>query len=169
MAARDPLAEVRGPLSSICPKCDCRHLIPRAKVHSLLKAFLVEWSVKMRWTKTQTISSSLVAAAFVILAMAPWADANASCGAFVNCRPMTGNWCRIAIQTYGYVQPGRYVADGHGNWFNLDTGQSGNIYRDSQNPGRRSGSGDGGGGRWTSSTIDPSGGCEGGSCVNILD
>ncbi len=125
----------------------------------------------MRWTKTQTIASSLVAAAFVILAMAPWADANAACGAFVNGRPMTGNWCRIATQTYGYVQPGRYVADGHGNWFNLDTGQSGNIYRDSQNPGRRGGSGvgGGGGGRWTSSTIDPSGGCEGGSCVNILD
>lgn len=123
----------------------------------------------MRWTKTQTIAGSLVAAAFVILAMSPWADANAACGAFVNGRPMTDDWCRTATQIYGYVQPGRYVADDRGNWFNLDTGQSGNVYLDSQSPGRRGSSNNGGGGRWTSTTIDPSGGCEGGSCVNILD
>ena len=101
--------------------------------------------------------------------MAPWTDASAACGAFVNGRPMTHDWCRIATQIYGYVQPGRYVADDRGNWYNLDTGQSGNVYADAQYSGHRGGSGNGGGGRWTSTTIDPSGGCEGGSCVNIVD
>ncbi len=92
--------------------------------------------------------------------------AQAACGATINGYPMTPQQCALAIQIYGTVIPGRYGADANGNWWNLDNPlHRGNTYRDAQrnrSGGRRTG-------RHTSTVIDSSGGCEGGSCVNIID
>lgn len=99
----------------------------------------------------------------------------AACNATVNGRPMTHQECAIAIQVYGRVIPGHYLADQNGNWVNAyNPMHRGNTYLDAQrNANRRQGGNGGswGGGSYTSPTAvyDGSGGCEGGSCVNILD
>ena len=96
----------------------------------------------------------------------------AECNATINGRPMTYQECSLAIQVYGTVIPGRYGADANGNWWNLDNPlHQGNTYRDAQRNSRQSYGGSFGGGSLSSphGVYDGSGGCEGGSCVNIID
>lgn len=96
----------------------------------------------------------------------------AACNATINGRPMTQQECAIAIKVYGTVIPGRYGADANGNWWNLDNPMhQGNTYLDAQRYGGQSNGGSFGGGSLTSphGVYDGSGGCEGGSCVNIID
>ena len=93
----------------------------------------------------------------------------AACNAMINGRPMTHQECSVAIQVYGTVIPGRYGMDANGNWWNLDNPwHRGNTYQDAQ---RNSQGGSFGGGSLVSphGVYDGSGGCEGGSCVNIID
>lgn len=81
---------------------------------------------------------------------------------------MTYQECQQAIQIYGQVIPGDYLLDNNGNWVNADNPMHrGNTYRDA----RRSSGGSWGGGGYvgTTAVYDSTGGCEGGSCVNILD
>lgn len=92
----------------------------------------------------------------------------AACNATVNGRPMTQQECNRAIQVYGQVIPGNYLADNNGNWVNANNPMHrGNTFRDAQ----RNYGGSWGGGSYVSprGVYDASGGCEGGSCVNILD
>lgn len=92
----------------------------------------------------------------------------AACNATVNGRPMSPEECALAIQVYGQVVPGDYLVDEYGNWVNLHNPMHrGNTYQDAQG---HSG-GAWGGGSYTSpnAVYDSSGGCEGGSCVNIID
>ena len=96
----------------------------------------------------------------------------AACNATINGRPMTFQECSLAIQVYGTVIPGRYGADANGNWWNLDNPQHwGNTYRDAQRNSQQGYGGSFGGGSLVSphGVFDGSGGCEGGSCVNIID
>ncbi len=95
----------------------------------------------------------------------------AACNATINGRPMTHQECALAIQVYGTVIPGRYGADANGNWWNLDNPlHRGNTYRDARRS-RNNYGGSFGGGSLVSphGVYDGSGGCEGGSCVNIID
>jgi hypothetical protein len=89
---------------------------------------------------------------------------------------MTQQECNTAIQVYGSVIPGDYYADGQGNWVNANNPMHrGNTYLDAQRARggsyRESYGGAWGGGSYVSprGVYDASGGCEGGSCVNILD
>ncbi|MEW8026641.1 MAG: hypothetical protein AB2792_14670 [Candidatus Thiodiazotropha sp.] len=94
--------------------------------------------------------------------------AQAACNATVNGRPMSQQECALTIQVYGQVIPGDYLTDGYGNWVNANNPMHrGNTYRDAQN--YRGGSW--GGQSYVSphGVYDPSGGCEGGDCVNIID
>jgi hypothetical protein len=96
----------------------------------------------------------------------------AACNATVNGRPMTDQECSIAIQVYGMVIPGHYGADANGNWWNLANPlHRGNTYYDAQRASQQSYGGSFGGGSMVSpnGVYDGSGGCEGGSCVNIID
>ena len=98
--------------------------------------------------------------------------AAAACNATINGRPMTHQECAIAVQVYGTVIPGRYGADANGNWWNLDNPQHyGNTYRDAQRNSQQGYGGSFGGDSLFSpkGVYDGSGGCEGGSCVNIID
>ena len=112
-------------------------------------------------------------AAFCAVAMAAIINlvsqtASAACNATVNGRPMTPQECTTAIQVYGRVVPGDYLVDDYGNWVNANNPMHrGNTYTD----GRRASSGSWGGGSYVSprGVYDASGGCEGGSCVNIID
>jgi hypothetical protein len=82
---------------------------------------------------------------------------------------MSAEECAWNIRVYGGVIPGDYAVDAAGNWVNLrDPAHRGNIYSDAQPQGSQGGSW---GGSYTGPTAvyDGSGGCEGGSCVNILD
>jgi hypothetical protein len=107
----------------------------------------------------------------VVLAVIAFFSSGATlavCNATINGRPMTYQECALAVQVYGQVIPGDYWMDSSGNWVNIHYPQHrGNTYRDAQNASGGSWSG----GRISSpSTVyDPSGGCEGGSCVNIID
>jgi hypothetical protein len=98
----------------------------------------------------------------------------AACNASVNGRPMSPQECAIAIQVYGQVLPGDYLVDNNGNWININNpAHHGNTYLDAQSIT----SGDSYvGSSWGGGTVvspravfDPTGGCEGGSCVNIID
>ena len=96
------------------------------------------------------------------------APAAAACNATVNGRPMTPQECALAIQVYGQVVPGDYLVDGYGNWVNTSNPMHrGNSYSD----GRSNYGGSWGGGSYVSprGVYDASGGCEAGSCVNIID
>ena len=94
--------------------------------------------------------------------------ASAACGATVNGRPMSTQECALNLQVYGRVIPGDYLADNRGNWVNANNPtHRGNTYRDARSTS---------GGRWSGGSyvsphgvFDASGGCEGGSCVNIVD
>ena len=91
----------------------------------------------------------------------------AACNATVNGRPMTRQECAQAIQVYGRVVPGNYLVDGNGNWVNANNpAHRGNTYRD----GRGTSGGSWGGRSYVSPSgvYAPSGGCEGGSCVNLI-
>lgn len=100
--------------------------------------------------------------------------AQAACNATVNGRPMSPQLCAATIQVYGQVIPGNYLADEQGNWVNINNPQHrGNIYQDARS---RRDRGSSSGGSWSGPSIispsgvyDASGGCEGGSCVNIID
>ena len=121
----------------------------------------------MQYTKT-TILQCVVFSGIVTTS----GTAFAACNATINGRPMTQQECALAIQVYGTVIPGRYGADANGNWWNLDNPlHQGNTYRDAQRNSRQSYGGSFGGGSLTSphGVYDGSGGCEGGSCVNIID
>jgi uncharacterized membrane protein YgcG len=98
----------------------------------------------------------------------------AACNATVNGRPMSLQECALAIQVYGQVLPGDYVVDNNGNWANINNpAHRGNTYRDAQSThnGGSQGGGSWGGGSIVSprGVFDSTGGCEGGSCVNIID
>lgn len=98
--------------------------------------------------------------------------ASAACNATINGRPMTYQECSIAIQVYGTVIPGRYGVDANGNWWNLDNPRHhGNTYRDAQRNNQQSYGGSFGGHSLAgpNGVYEGSGGCEGGSCVNIID
>ncbi|MEO1494353.1 MAG: hypothetical protein AAFV19_19565 [Pseudomonadota bacterium] len=112
----------------------------------------------------------LVATSFFCLGLfSATSPVQAACGATINGYPMTPQQCALAIQIYGTVIPGRYGADANGNWWNLDNPRHrGNTYRDARRAQQRS-SGGSWSGRHTSGVYDSSGGCEGGSCVNIID
>ncbi|HPF60052.1 MAG TPA: hypothetical protein P5149_14890 [Candidatus Competibacteraceae bacterium] len=92
----------------------------------------------------------------------------AACNATVNGRPMSPQECVLALQVYSQVVPGNYRVDNQGNWVNINNPwHRGNTYRDAQRPR---------GGAWGGQSLvsprgiyDPTGGCEGGSCVNIID
>ena len=67
----------------------------------------------------------------------------------------------VALPSGAYGWDGQYLYDGYGNSVPLYIrGPGPSQY--SYNPG-------GGGGQHTDIIIDPSGGCEAGSCVNIID
>jgi hypothetical protein len=110
-------------------------------------------------------------------------QAQAACNATVNGRPMTEQECAITIQVYGQVIPGDYLVDDYGNWVNVnnpnlrgntytDARYNQNNYYDGQSYDSQPAQGGYfGGGSYVSprGIYDPSGGCEGGSCVNIID
>ncbi len=73
----------------------------------------------------------------------------------------------VSLHGGAYAWDGQYLYDGYGNSVPLSLG-GGGYGQQSANPGGWGGGG-GGGGRHTDTVIDPGGGCEGGSCVNILD
>jgi len=112
--------------------------------------------------------ASLCAVALVGMVVVATEPALAACNATVNGRPMTHQECALSMQVYGRVIPGAYLVDGYGNWVNANNPMHrGNTYRDAQ----RGRSGSWGGGSYVSprGVYDSSGGCEGGSCVNIID
>ncbi len=115
--------------------------------------------------------TALAGAALAGMICASSQTALAACNATVNGRPMTPQECALNMQVYGVVIPGNYLVDGYGNWVNANNPMHrGNTYRDAQRA--RGGSGGSwGGGSYVSprGVYDPSGGCEGGSCVNIID
>ncbi len=108
--------------------------------------------------------------ALVVMSCWPSGKALAACNATVNGRPMSQQECAMLISIYGQVIPGNYWADNNGNWVNINNPRhQGNIYRDAQRQNQNGGSW--GGGSYVSprGVYDPTGGCEGGSCVNIID
>lgn len=112
--------------------------------------------------------AALCAAALTLLGSVASESALAACNATVNGRPMTPQECTLGMQVYGQVIPGAYLVDGQGNWVNANNPMHrGNTYKDAQ----RSRGGSWGGGSYFSprGVYDSSGGCEGGSCVNIID
>lgn len=115
------------------------------------------------------------ATAVTVMAWLSAQAALAACNATVNGRPMTPQECNTAIQVYGSVIPGDYYADDQGNWVNANNPMHrGNTYVDAQRArggNRNTYGGSWGGGSYTSprGVYDASGGCEGGSCVNIID
>ena len=95
-------------------------------------------------------------------------QAMAACNATVNGRPMTLQECALTIQVYGQVLPGDYLVDDNGNWVDINNPlHRGNTYRDAHST--RSGSWGGASYVGPRGVYDSSGGCEGGSCVNIID
>ena len=105
-------------------------------------------------------------ATLILVNLMPSEPALAACNATINGRPMTSQECNVIIQVYGQVLPGHYLVDANGNWVNVNNrNHYGNIYRDAQNNSQ----GSSGGGKHFNTLIDPTGGCEGGSCVNIID
>jgi hypothetical protein len=131
----------------------------------------------MTFMKPITFSVS----ALVVMSCFSGGTALAACNATVNGRPMSSQECAITIQVYGQVVPGDYLMDDNGNWVNIrNPMHRGNIYIDAQST--SSGSwgngyyentpaGSWGGGSYVSPSgvYDSTGGCEGGSCVNIID
>lgn len=94
----------------------------------------------------------------------------AACNATVNGRPMSPEECAWNIRVYGSVVPGDYAVDTGGNWINLRNPlHRGNIYSDAQQQGGEGSSWSGGTYASPSVVYDGGGGCEAGSCVNILD
>ena len=96
----------------------------------------------------------------------------AACNATVNGRPMSPQVCATTRQVYGQVIPGDYLMDDNGNWVNRNNPMHrGNIYRDARSVTGNPPSGSWGGGSYVSprGVYDSTGGCEGGSCVNIID
>ena len=68
-------------------------------------------------------------------------EANASCNATVNGRPMSWQECEMARQIYGGYPRGHYLRDRYGNWVNtLNPSERGNVFHDAQRP-RESGGG----------------------------
>ena len=109
---------------------------------------------------------SLIAAVIGVMTVMSCEITLAACNATVNGRPMSQQECTQAIQAYGYVIPGDYLVDNYGNWVNKNNPMHrGNTYRDAQ----RNTSGGSWSGNHYSGVYDASGGCEGGSCVNIID
>ena len=108
---------------------------------------------------------------FLVLAVTTFLSietALAACNSTLNGRPMSQQECALSILVYGQVIPGDYLMDGYGNWVNANNPMHrGNTYRDSQS----SRGGSWGGQSYVSpgGVYDPSGGCEGGDCVNIID
>jgi hypothetical protein len=116
------------------------------------------------------------ATAATVLAWLPVHGVLAACNATVNGRPMSQQECNTAIQVYGSVIPGDYYADDQGNWVNANNPMHrGNTFLDARRASagnyRESYGGSWGGGSHFSprGVYDASGGCEGGSCVNIID
>ncbi|MES9992180.1 MAG: hypothetical protein ABW098_09515 [Candidatus Thiodiazotropha sp.] len=110
----------------------------------------------------------LSTAALVTLLLLGSETVLAACNATINGRPMTHQECALTIQVYGTVIPGAYLMDEHGNWVNANNPMHrGNTYKDAQ--GSRGGSWGGQSVFSPRAVYDASGGCEGGSCVNIID
>jgi len=123
---------------------------------------------------TSLKQATLFAAALAVMTCMSGETALAACNATVNGRPMSFQECALAIQVYGQVMPGDYVVDNNGNWVNINNpALRGNTYLDAQNTYNGAPRG---GSSWSGGSIvsphgvyDPTGGCEGGSCVNIID
>lgn len=96
----------------------------------------------------------------------------AACSSTVNGRPMSVQLCNVTTRVYGRVSPGHYRMDNRGNWFNIyNPRHRGNIFRDAERSVPYGGNNPGADRRPTDDPpilIDPSSGCEGGSCVNII-
>jgi hypothetical protein len=83
-------------------------------------------------------------------------ESYAACNATVNGWPMSPQDCALAIQIYGYVEPGHYWLDQQGNWGRIGVPYAqGNLYMDAQSGGGRASDSDG-------MTCYSSGGCIGG-------
>lgn len=107
-------------------------------------------------------------AALIALTYLPSEAVLAACNATVNGRPMTYQECALGIRAYGQVLPGDYLVDANGNWVNTrNLRHRGNTLKGA--PNSRSGSWGGGSVVSPRGVYDSSGGCEGGSCVNIID
>ena len=117
--------------------------------------------------------AAFFSAALVAMTCLPSKTALAACNATINGRPMSPQECATTIQVYGQVIPGDYLVDENGNWVNVNNPlHRGNIYRDAQSQGNQNSYGGSWGGQSVVSphgVYDASGGCEGGSCVNIID
>lgn len=131
----------------------------------------MHWRLNMLSIKT--VSFSTIALLGIIFTVSE--TALAACQATVNGRPMTHQECALAIRTYGRVIPGNYLVDQQGNWVNINNPRHrGNTYIDARNNYNRrhnnyGGSWGGGSAFSPRGVYDGSGGCEGGSCVNIID
>lgn len=113
--------------------------------------------------------TTFFAAALAVMTCMSSEAALAACNATVNGRPMSRQECAMAIKVYGRVVPGNYLGDNYGNWVNINNPMHrGNTYRDAQNT-ATGGSWGGGSNVSPRGVYDPTGGCEGGSCVNIID
>jgi hypothetical protein len=123
---------------------------------------------------TSLKQTAFFAAALAVMTCMSSETTLAACNATVNGRPMNLQECALAIRVYGQVVPGDYVVDNNGNWVNINNpAHRGNTYRDAQST---PSGGSLKGGSWSGGSIvsprgvfDPTGGCEGGSCVNIID
>lgn len=113
------------------------------------------------------------AAAAVVATCLSSEKALAACNSTVNGYPMSVQQCNRTIQIYGRVIPGHYWMDNDGNWVNVNNpNHYGNLYIDAQLD--RDNNPETSGSRRSPisppySVIDPTGGCEGGSCINIHD
>jgi len=109
-----------------------------------------------------------IAIALAILTALSSATVLAACNATINGRPMSLQECALTLHVYGQVVPGNYLVDNQGNWVNINNPRHhGNTYRDAQRP--RGGSWGGQSSVSPRGVYDSTGGCEGGSCVNIID
>lgn len=119
---------------------------------------------------TSKIPSGLAIAIVLGFTLMPSADAQAACNVTINGYPMSAEDCRLAAQVYGRVEPGHYWMDNAGNWGSIGSSAvRGNLYRDGQRNSQQS-NGSSFGGRGYNGIYDGGrNGCEGGSCVNILD
>lgn len=118
---------------------------------------------------------SVVAA--VVVASFSVGASHAACNATVNGRAMTQEECALGMRVYGQVTPGAYLMDEYGNWVYINNPSlRGNTYLDAQRLSSGGGNTGNYGGSWGGRSYvsprgvyDASGGCEGGSCVNIID
>ena len=133
----------------------------------------IEMVYQMRQITKITAKASTRAITMGMMLIASGNTSLAACGATINGQPMTQEACDFARQVYGHVIPGDYLMDIYGNWVNINNPTHyGNTYRDNvRRKAQPSYGSSWGGGSYNSpkGVYDATGGCEGGSCVNIID